>query len=260
MNSFILPSYTLFRRELTLFIRQKHRVIGALLQPLVFWFLIGSGLNASFKPETNSGLSYSEYFFPGIVLMVIMFTSIFSTISIIEDRNQGFLKSVLVAPVTRSSIVFGKVLGGTCLGMIQGVLFLLLLLTPLVTMTLTASGFVSLLVWMFLMGFCLTALGTLIAWKMDSMHGYHAVMSIFLFPLWIFSGAAFPMEGAPSWLFWIMNVNPLTHGLKLMRQCFYLDSGSVTLTAKQALLSGSYVVFFCILIFSLASWKVSQRE
>ena len=141
MIRFVLSTYTLLKREIILFYRQKNRVIGALLQPLIFWLLIGSGMNASFSPSSSDSVSYTEYFFPGIILMIVLFTSIFSTISIIEDRKAGFLQGVLIAPVPRSGIVLGKILGGTILGLFQGLLFLLLLLTPLISMKLTVSGF-----------------------------------------------------------------------------------------------------------------------
>src|SRR4051812_433094 len=123
-----LPALSLCHRELIRFIRQPNRVIGALATPLVFWLLIGAGMGRSFKTDgaTAGNERYIEYFFPGTILMLILFTAIFSTISIIEDRREGFLQSVLVAPVSRFSIVLGKTLGGTALAAAQGTLFLLL--------------------------------------------------------------------------------------------------------------------------------------
>src|SRR5213594_5129031 len=114
-------------REVIRFLRERNRVFGALLQPIMFWALFGSGLRASFHPPVAGGsVAYDEYFFPGVVVMILLFTAIFSTVSVIEDRREGFLQSVLVAPVSRMAIVLGKTLGGTILATGQGVIFLLL--------------------------------------------------------------------------------------------------------------------------------------
>src|SRR5579862_2494974 len=134
----LLPAVSLARRELVRFLRQRHRIIGALATPIVFWLLIGAGMGRSFHVEGLPGQarsSYLQYFFPGTVLMILLFTAIFSTISIIEDRREGFLQSVLVAPVSRMAVVLGKVLGGTALAFGQGLIFLLL--APLIGMHLT---------------------------------------------------------------------------------------------------------------------------
>src|SRR3954453_3862032 len=123
----LLPAVSLAKRELVRFLRQRHRISGALATPIVFWLLIGAGMGRSFHFEgLPGGGNYLQYFFPGTVLMILLFTAIFSTISIIEDRREGFLQSVLVAPGPRLAIVLGKVLGGTALAFGQGLIFLLL--------------------------------------------------------------------------------------------------------------------------------------
>src|SRR3954451_3530679 len=133
------PALSLAHRELVRFLRQRHRIIGALATPLVFWLLIGGGMNRSFNADVPGGDNYLRYFFPGTVLMILLFTAIFSTISVIEDRREGFLQGVLVAPVSRMSIVLGKILGGTVLAFGQGLV--LLLLAPLVGVKLTFASF-----------------------------------------------------------------------------------------------------------------------
>ena len=127
-KSFWLPIWTLAWRELLRFFRQRTRIVGALGQPLIFWVLFGAGLRGSFAaPQwAPSGMTYQEYFFPGVTVMIVMFTAIFSTISIIEDRREGFLQGVLVAPVPRLALVLGKLAGGTCLALIQSLLFLVI--------------------------------------------------------------------------------------------------------------------------------------
>src|SRR4051794_18537044 len=168
-----LPALSLCRRELVRFLRQRHRIIGALATPIVFWLLIGGGIGRSFQaPGAGNGThaaSSMAYFFPGTVVMILLFTAIFSTISIIEDRREGFLQSVLVAPISPMVIVLGKVLGGTALAFGQGLVFLIL--APLVGFKFTAGSFVLALIVMFVVSFGLTALGFCIAWRMSSTQG-----------------------------------------------------------------------------------------
>ena len=151
--------------------------------------------------------------------MILLFTSIFSTISIIEDRQAGFLQGVLVAPVPRSAIVLGKILGGTTLAAGQGAVFLLL--APLAHVTLHLAAIPGLVLAILLASFGVTGLGFLIAWRLDSTQGFHAVMNIFLIPLWILSGALFPASGAAGWIRALMLVNPMTYGVSALRRLFY---------------------------------------
>src|SRR5712691_8294077 len=147
MTTFFLTAGTLWQRELVRFFRQRSRVLGALGPPILFWFLIGSGLGRSFQlsPMTTPGphVTYLQYFFPGTITLIVLFTAIFSTISIIEDRHEGFLQSVLVAPISRSSVVLGKIAGGTTLAFIQG--FIFLCFCPLVGITVHPLSFLYLL-------------------------------------------------------------------------------------------------------------------
>jgi ABC-2 type transport system permease protein len=215
--SVLLPAASLCRRELVRFLRQRHRVVGALLTPIVFWLLIGAGMGRSFTAGAGGG--YMEYFFPGTLLMILLFTAIFSTISIIEDRREGFLQSVLVAPVSRSAVVLGKVLGGTALAVGQATLFLLL--APLVGIRLTIPSFILAVAVMSIIAFALTCLGLAIAWRMSTTQGFHAIMNLFLMPMWFLSGALFPPSGAFRALRWLMHVNPLTYGLSALRGALY---------------------------------------
>ena len=226
----LLPAASLCRRELVRFLRQRHRVIGALATPIVFWLLIGGGMGHSFRGAgLPDGGNYLQFFFPGTVLMILLFTAIFSTISVIEDRREGFLQSVLVAPVPRSAIVLGKVLGGTLLAFGQALLFLLL--APLVGIRPSLAGFGLALLFMLVLAFALTALGFCIAWRMTSTQGFHAVMNLFLMPLWFLSGALFPAEGAMGGLGWVMRLNPLTYGLDGLRRALYWGDPVATAAA-----------------------------
>ena len=123
-DEILLPAYTLWLREIVRFYRQRSRVVGVIASPVLFWIVIGSGFGTSFRAGGNGGQNYLEYFYPGALIMIVLFTSIFTMMSVIEDRKEGFLLSVLVAPVSRSAIVLGKVLGGTTPSTIQGLIFL----------------------------------------------------------------------------------------------------------------------------------------
>jgi ABC-2 type transport system permease protein len=220
--SMALAVYSLALRELVRFFRQRTRVIGALGQPIIFWVLFGTGLQSSFRGP--AGLSYQEYFFPGVAVMIVMFTAIFSTISIIEDRREGFLQGVLVAPISRAALVLGKVFGGTILAVLQAVLFLAIGpalsyigLCPSISTGLTWLNFPAVMAYLALVAFSLTALGYLIAWPMDSTHGFHAIMSVFLMPMWLLSGSFFPAPES-GWLAWVIRLNPLTYGTAGLRR------------------------------------------
>lgn len=217
----LLACYTLWLREVVRFLRDRTRVFGALGSPLVFWFLIGSGLGRSFHGGPSMPLEggYLEYFYPGTLALIVLFTAIFSTISIIEDRQEGFLQGVLVAPVPRSAIVLGKILGGTTLAVGQSIVFLLL--APLAHVHLRLLELPSLLVVLMVLSFGLTGLGFLIAWRLDSSQGFHAIMNLFLIPMWILSGALFPAGGAAGWVRLLMWLNPLTYGVSALRTVIY---------------------------------------
>lgn len=232
-------TWALASRELVRFFRQRTRVIGAIGQPIIFWVLFGAGLRGSFQsPDWAIGLeqplSYQEYFFPGIAVLIVMFTAIFSTISIIEDRREGFLQGVLAAPIPRSVIVLGKVLGGTALAVVQAGLFLCigpllsyLGLSPALQVQVDLIQAFSAALFLTLIAVELTALGFLIAWPMNSTQGFHAIMSIFLMPMWLLSGSFFPGDGS-NWLAWIIKLNPLTYGVAGLRRLLY--SGQLPIT------------------------------
>jgi ABC-2 type transport system permease protein len=249
----LLPAISLCRRELVRFLRQRHRIIGALATPIVFWLLIGGGMGRSFNATgLPGGTNYIQFFFPGTILMILLFTAIFSTISIIEDRREGFLQSVLVAPVSRMSIVLGKVLGGTLLAFGQG--FLFLLLAPTVGIHLTLPGLLVALVTMLLLSFSLTCLGFCIAWRMTSTQGFHAIMNLFLMPLWFLSGALFPAGGAWKGLGLVMNLNPLSYGLAALRRALNWSTPISTAHVPSLTLSLAVSVAFAVAMFFLSTW------
>lgn len=268
LMAFALASGTLWQRELVRFFRQPSRVVGAFASPLVFWLLIGSGLGRSFKPAdaaahvtsaTNSAAAtaasghYLQFFFAGTLLLILLFTAIFSTISLIQDRREGFLQGVMVAPIPRGAIVMGKILGGATLAVLQGLLFLALApfagihVGPITGFLVAGASF--------LVAFSLVGLGFMLAWPMESIQGFHAVMNLFLMPMWLLSGALFPASGASGWIRWLMMINPLTYGLTLLRRALAPDAE----TSPGLTLSLVVSVGFAVLTFA-GSWIMASRK
>src|SRR5256714_71061 len=216
----VLPSLSLWWREIVRFYRMRSRVVGVIASPLLFWVVIGSGFGNSFRAQTaGGGQSYLEFFFPGAVVMIVLFTAIFTMMSVIEDRREGFLLSVLVSPASRSAIVLGKVLGGATLATLQGLV--LLIFAPLIGAHMNLAAWGIALLAIFLLAFSLTALGFIIAWRLDSTQAFHAIINLFLIPLWLVSGALFPITGASRWMRILMLANPLTYGVEALRMAVF---------------------------------------
>jgi ABC-2 type transport system permease protein len=249
----ILSIYSLWLREIVRFYRQPSRIVGALGSPLIFWVLIGSGIGTSFLDPTGRAENYLQYFFPGTLFLIVLFTSVFSTISIIEDRREGFLQAVLVAPVPRLSIVLGKVLGGATLAFMQAVLFLLAV--PFLGLSLSPVQLLLTCLILFIAALGLTSLGFMLAWRMNSVQGFHAVMNLFLIPLWLLSGALFPAEGASPWLHFIMQLNPLSYELALLRGALMpagAGAGPLSFWLCSAAFTGA-AIFVCVWIAERSS-------
>ncbi|MBK8171957.1 MAG: ABC transporter permease [Sandaracinaceae bacterium] len=206
----------LWRRDIVRFFRERTRVVGALVQPLIFWFVIGSGLSPTFHMEAAADVSYMAYFFPGVILMVVLFTSIFATMSLIEDRHNGFMQAVLVGPGSRGAVVLGKSLGSTTVALVQASLFVLL--APLAGFGYASIDWPMLAFVLLLTSLALTTTGFAVAWWLDSTQGYHVVMSVLLLPLWIMSGAMFP---APRSLQRVLAFNPMSHSVGALRRALY---------------------------------------
>lgn len=254
----LLPAFTLWWREVVRFYRQKARVVGVILSPLLFWVVLGSGFGTSFRSGSASGQqNYLDYFYPGVLVMIVLFTAIFTMMSVIEDRNEGFLLSVLVAPVPRAAIVLGKVLGGTTLAAIQGLIFLVF--APLVGIHISLQSFFLIALTVFLVSFALTALGFSIAWPMDSTQAFHAIINLFLIPLWMLSGALFPLSKASLWIRWLMYVNPLTYGVEALRTLMYPDAPSSFSFDFSLAASILTLVLFALFMFGLAFVLANRR-
>jgi ABC-2 type transport system permease protein len=187
---------------------------------------MGGGLRDSFQDPSGMSQNFSEFFFPGIVVLSVLFAAIFSTLSVIEDRHQGFLQSVLVSPVSRSSIVASKILGGALMGLLPGTL--LLCLAPWTMSHVSVAGILMALPLLFWMAASLTAVSFFFAWKIDSVQGFHGVMNLLLMPLWLLSGSVFPLEGSHPVFRWIGQWNPLAWGVSSLRHSLSFAQWSST--------------------------------
>jgi daunorubicin resistance ABC transporter membrane protein len=248
----------LVARDVKRFFRQRSRVVGALAQPLLFWLLIGSGLSSSFRIAGAEQVGYLQYFFPGIVVLVVLFTSIFSTMSLIEDRHQGFLQAVLVAPAARGAIVLGKTLGGVAIALFQAAL--VMALAPLGGFSLGAVDWPLCAAILVGISVGLSAVGFTLAWWIDSTQGYHAIMFVVLIPLWVLSGAMFPQAGAHPFLGAAMRWNPMAYAVAGVRRA--LSGGhladAVGVAGSSALREVVVVWAFAVAAVAAASYIISR--
>jgi daunorubicin resistance ABC transporter membrane protein len=211
----VATTLVLARRDLVRFFRQPSRLLGALGQPIIFWLVIGAGMSGTFRLP-GADVSYLTYFFPGVVLMVVLFAAIFTTASVIEDRHRGFLQSVQAGPGSRAALVLGKTFGSTSVALTQAALFLVL--APAAGFPYRAIDWPLLVAALALTGVGLAALGFAVAWGLDHVQGYHAVQMTLLVPLWVVSGAMFPPPAAHPGVAAAMRANPLAHAVSAVRR------------------------------------------
>lgn len=268
----MVAAWALAKREVVRFFRQRNRVIGAIGQPLLFWLLFGAGLQRSFRlsPTGEQGPTFLEYYFPGTLVLILLFTAIFATISVIEDRREGFLQSVLVAPAPRWAMVLGKVTGGAAIAVFQGLIFLVLALT--LEVAITPASFLALAVLLTLTALALTSLGFVLAWRMDSTQGFHAIMNLLLMPMWLLSGAFFPVPAVSAggpWSQWFMHVamraNPLTYAVSGVRQSLYWgDSSSLAIDTQLFWTPSLPVCWIVTVVFAIVAftgaWRTAGRR
>lgn len=212
-------AYTIWLRDLKTFFRDRSRIVGMIGQPLLYLLVLGKGISSTMTLRGTADIDYLRFMYPGIIGMSVLFTSIFSAMSIIWDREFGFLKEVLVAPVPRWAVALGKIMGGASVAVVQSAI--LLVLAPLVGVTLTVPVLAGMLAVSFLISFAMTALGVMIAAGMESMQGFQMVMNFLVMPLYFLSGAMFPMSTAPAWMSGLMAVDPLTYGVDALRTLIF---------------------------------------
>lgn len=260
MNN-LVGIYTVWFRELKRFWRDKPRIIGAIAQPALFLFILGTGLSGGFSKAFAGGQAaqflpgvkdYITYMYPGIIGMTVLFTGIFSAVSIIWDREFGFLKEILVAPVSRWAVAVGKALGGSTVAMLQGTI--MLLFAPLVGVSLTPLIVLELIPLLFLVSFSMTSVGIAVAARMKSMEGFHMIMNFLLMPMFFLSGALFPLRGLPAWMDVLVKIDPLTYGVDIMR---YIVIGFNEYPIERDLI---VMIVFSVAMMTLAVIQFSRTE
>ncbi len=211
--------YIIWYREVLRYWRDRARLVSSLGQPLLFLVVFGSGLTASLGAGLTSELgdvSYVRFLFPGIVAMAVLFTAVFSAMSIVWDREFGFLREVLVAPISRAAVVLGKALGGSTVAMFQGAI--LLILAPILGVSLNPLLVLELLGLMFLTALALTSMGILIAARLESMQAFQMIMNFLIMPMFFLSGAFFPLKQLPVWMSVVTRLDPVAYGVDPMRR------------------------------------------
>jgi ABC-2 type transport system permease protein len=203
-----------WRRELIRFVRQPVRIATGIVQPILFLLVLGTGLSS--LVGSTGGFDYRRFVFPGVVAMSVLGTAIFGAVSIVWDREFGFLREMLVAPVARASIVIGKALGGATVATAQG--SLMLLLAPAIGVRVTPPMVLEVIGALALMAFALTAFGVLVASRLKRMESFQIVMQFLMMPMLFLSGALFPLQGLPAWLSAVTKANPVTYAVDPVRR------------------------------------------
>jgi ABC-2 type transport system permease protein len=207
-----------WQRELIRFWQDRPRIIVGLVQPVLFLFVLGTGLS-SLASGSTGGLNLKTFIFPGVLAMSTMFTALFSAASIVWDREFGFLREMLVAPVARSSIVIGKCLGGATVATLQGLV--ILLLAGAVGVPYTPTLMVTLVLELLLLSFTLTAFGVLLAARVKQIQAFFALMQLLLMPMFFLSGALYPLRNLPAWLTLLTRLDPMTYAVDPMRRAVF---------------------------------------
>lgn len=255
--------YTIWYRDLLRFWHDKMRMLGTIILPLLFLFIFGSGLSKSIG-LLGPGIDFTQFMFPGIIGMTVIMNSFMGGISVVWDREFGFLKEVLVAPINRSSVTIGKMLGSATVALIQGMI--ILIFAPVIGVSLSGWTILKLLPLMFLLAACLSSFGVLLGTRIKSIEAFQALMPILMFPMIFLSGVFFPMQGLPAWMNVLVKINPAAYGIAPIRQVvlgtsegtyFGITLFGYTLSLWQDV---AIVAAFGTVMLVLAMWSFSHQE
>lgn len=255
--------YTIWYRDILRFWQDKVRMVGSLIFPLLFLFVFGSGLGRQMG-TFGTGIDFTQFMFPGIIGMMVLMGSLMAGISLVWDREFGFLKEVLVAPISRTSVAIGKTLGSATTALFQGVF--ILLFAPLVGVSLSPGTVLALIPLLFLLAVSMGSLGILLATRIKSMQAFPVVMQMLVFPMVFLSGVFFPVEGLPSWMNVLVKLNPATYGIAPIRQIVLggaSDSSfSISVLGHTMSLWDNIAVIavFGIVMTLLAVWSFGSQE
>jgi ABC-2 type transport system permease protein len=259
-----------WRRDLIRFVNDRIRIISSLVQPFLFLFVMGSGLQRLSSAGTH-GVNLKTFIYPGILCIAVMFTAMFSAASIVWDREFGFLREMMVAPVRRSSIVIGKCLGGATVACTQGII--MILVGPLVHVPYNVTLILGIFGLQLLLAFTITAFGVMIAVRIKQMQAFFGVMQMIVMPMFFISGALFPASGLPGWLTVLNRIDPLTYAVDPMRRLVF-GHIHVSPTARRILdpgvswwgwhvppvLEAGVVLGLGLLMLAVAIWEFSRTE
>lgn len=247
------PIYILWLREMKTFVRAKSRVVGSLLTPLLFLAFLGFGFAGAILPGIPTGVSYLEFLVPGMVGMTVIFSSMFAGMSVLWDRQFGFLKEIMVTPVSRVTIVLGRIAGGSTTSVIQGVAILVISIAIGFQIA-GVAGFLLSLVFMIMIAIAFIGLGLAIASRLKDMQGFGLIMNFIMFPLLFLSGALFPLENLPMAIRWIGYVNPLTYGIDGMR------GSLIGVSSLPMVLDLVVLIAFCVAMVFLGAFLFEKSE
>ena len=260
----------MWRRDLVRFFNDRVRMVSTLIQPLLFLFVLGTGLQQLSSASTH-GVNLKTFIYPGILCLSVMFTAMFAAASIVWDREFGFLREMMVAPVSRASIVIGKCLGGATVACTQGVI--LILLGPLVGVSYSVTLILGIFALQLLLAFTVTAFGVMIAVRIKQMQSFFGVMQMIVMPMYFLSGALFPVLGLPLWLAILNRIDPLTYAVDPMRRLVFshLDISPAARHALApgvswwsfrvpALLEAGVILLLGLAMLGIAIWEFSTTE
>jgi ABC-2 type transport system permease protein len=260
----------MWRRDLIRFFNDRIRMVSTLIQPLLFLFVLGTGLQQLSRASSH-GVNLKTFIYPGILCLSVMFTAMFAAASIVWDREFGFLREMMVAPVSRASIVIGKCLGGATVACTQGVI--LILLGPLVGVSYSLTLILGIFALQLLLAFTVTAFGVMIAVRIKQMQSFFGVMQMIVMPMYFLSGALFPVVGLPLWLAILNRIDPLTYAVDPMRRLVFshLDISPAARHALApgvswwsfrvpALLEAGVILLLGLAMLGIAIWEFSTTE
>ncbi len=253
MNTVNLEAiYVMWLRHVKRFIRARSRIIANIAQPLIFLIALGFGFSSVRFPGMPSDIGYMDFLAPGIVMMSVLFSSIFAGVSVIWDREFGFLQEVFVAPVRRITIVIGRVLGGSTTALMQG--GIIIVISYFLGVKIIQPGLALAILFMVLISFSAVSFGLVIASRMTDIHGFQLIMNLLIMPLIFFSPVFYPLSGVPDWLRRLVLFNPLTYGVDGLRRSL-VNLGYIPLEVDLAVLLG-----VCVVLMFVASYIFSKSE
>ena len=255
--------YIIWYRDLLRFWRDKMRMVGSMTMPLLFLIVFGAGIG-SMMGAFGSGVGFGQFIFPGIIGMTVLMSSFMAGVSVVWDREFGFLKEVLVAPISRASVAVGKTFGAATIALLQGTL--ILLLAPLVGVSLTLVKVLTIWPLMLLLAASMGSLGVVLATRIKSMEAFQMMMQLLMFPMVFLSGVFFPPRGLPAWMDILVKINPATYGIAPIRQVMLgtsIDSQFVMNLFGHTMTIWDNIIIMALFgttMILLAMWSFSNQE